>query len=469
MKRAAFAWLLLVCGIIAWAGCSRKHSGNAFLPSSPDFFGALVLSVSASSIPADGFSRVEITAQITGEADLDKRQVRFSTDNGDFPGVNGASLGQVRVVSVNSNGAALVELRSGTSPALATITAQVLKTNNDGTTEVIDGLITRTTVEFTPPDATAIIQLSTSEARGEADGSSVIFVHADVGEGIPLANRPVTFVTTLGTFVGGSAGTAPGTHTVTINADIDRRATATLTSPAIAGEALVTASVANTTGEIRIPFDPALPEVIIVNLGATKLERGGLEETTITVILSRDEGNVTQGTAVHYSAFEKAYGEPLDLLFRDQTLSDASEMATAKVALGTVSFVGTATIRAQVGKVRGEADIEIDAPGPAPDISVTPQNLVFGSVTVGMTKDLAVTIQNDGDETLVISKLNATGADFSIPAKPALPATIAPAGSIAVTVRFSPSAAGTQSRVLRITSNDPDQGVLSVSLTGEGV
>lgn len=466
MKRLATPLLvLLACSALVWPGCSRQHSENAFLPSSPDFSNALMVTVAASSIPADGFSRVEITAQITGDADLDKRQVKYTTDNGDFPRESAAGT-KTTTVNVDSKGEATVELRSGKSPALATITVQVL---DKGTSAAIDGLITRVTVEFIDPEAGAIIQLSSSPERGEADASSVVFVHADVGEGIPGPTRPVVFVTTLGTFVGGMAGTAPNTHTVTINADLDRRATATLKSPATAGEALVTASVADTTAEIRIPFDPALPEVIVVNLGAAKLDRGGTEETTITVLLSRNEGKVTTGTAIAYSAFDKESGRPLDLIFRDQTLSDANEQATAKVALGNVSFVGTATIRAQVGNVRGEADIEIDAVGPAPDVAVTPGNLAFGTVSVGMNKDLALTIKNEGDAELLVTWLRTHNGDFSIPALPALPMEVAPGASFDITIRFSPAHTGTQSGSLRITSNDPDKEVLSVSLTGEGI
>ena len=469
MRRLALPLLLLVaCSTLVWPGCNRQHSNRAFLPSSPEFSGSLVVTVSASSIPADGFSRVEITARITGGADLDKREVQFETDAGDFPRETTAGTKKT-TIDVDSTGVVTVELRSSNTPALATVTVQVLEKGENNSSTPIEALITRVEVEFVDPDPGAIIQLSTSEERGQADDSSVIFVHADVGEGIPGPNRPVTFVTTLGTFIGGTT-TSSGTHTVTINADLDRRATATLKSPATAGEALVTASVASTTAEIRIPFDPALPEVILVNLEKNKLVRdgGAGEVSMITVILSRDEGKVTTGTAIEYSAREKDYGEPLDLLFRKQTLSDATEMATAEVALGTVNFVGTATIRAQVENVVGEADIEIDATGPAPSITVTPGNLAFGSVAMGATKDLAITIGNSGNDDLIVSGLHVSGGDFSIPATPALPSVIAPTGSIAITVRFSPAAVGAQSGTLRINSNDPDKGQLSVSLTGDG-
>ncbi|MCS6804082.1 MAG: choice-of-anchor D domain-containing protein [Acidobacteriota bacterium] len=47
--------------------------------------------------------------------------------------------------------------------------------------------------------------------------------------------------------------------------------------------------------------------------------------------------------------------------------------------------------------------------------------------------------------------------------------TIAPNGEQLVTVRFAPTAVGTQSGLLSITSNDPDESSVNVSLTGVGV
>lgn len=364
MKRAALPIVVLACAALVWAACNRRHQGEPFLPSSPDFSGALVLSVSASSIPADGISRVQITAQITGAADTDKRRVRFTTTDGDFPGTNGASLGQTRDADVDSTGAVTVDLRSSTLPVTATVTAQVLDTSDEANLVVIESLITRITVDFVAPDPGGILRLTASHASGEADGASVVFFHADVSGSVPLADRSVTFTTTLGEFVSGTLSN--NNQQTVIAADIGLRATATLRSPGEVGRANITATAANTTRELQFQFFPARPDSIVVQLGHGKLERGGTEQTTVTVTLSRREGRgtVTEGTKVRYAAFEKAYGQPLDLLFQNETVSDANGTSTAQVLLGPVVFVGTAVIRASVGETRGEADIEIDAPAP---------------------------------------------------------------------------------------------------------
>ena len=64
------------------ASCSRQHKDSDFLPTAPAVRGALVLVLSALSIPADGISTVEIVAQIDPQSDF--RKVVFETDKGEF-------------------------------------------------------------------------------------------------------------------------------------------------------------------------------------------------------------------------------------------------------------------------------------------------------------------------------------------------------------------------------------------------
>ncbi|MFQ5708977.1 MAG: malectin domain-containing carbohydrate-binding protein [bacterium] len=104
----------------------------------------------------------------------------------------------------------------------------------------------------------------------------------------------------------------------------------------------------------------------------------------------------------------------------------------------------------------------------APDITVSPLSLDFGDVDTSATSDLTVTITNDGNADLQVSGLTTTNSVFSV-VSPATPVTIVPAASEIVTVRFSPTAAGVQTGDLEITSDDPDEGLVTVSLTGNGV
>ena len=94
-------------------------------------------------------------------------------------------------------------------------------------------------------------------------------------------------------------------------------------------------------------------------------------------------------------------------------------------------------------------------------ISVTPTALVFGSVDVRRTADLAITVQNIGSGTLTGS-CN-TAAPFSLPNGCSF--NLGPGQSAVVTVRFSPTAIGPITGNVEFTSN---MGNASIDLSGTG-
>ena len=103
----------------------------------------------------------------------------------------------------------------------------------------------------------------------------------------------------------------------------------------------------------------------------------------------------------------------------------------------------------------------------APKIGVTPSSLSFGSVTVGQNSSLALAISNNGSAALTISSITSSNGAFAA-TSPATPFTVQPGGSTAVTVMFSPTAAGSQSGNLTISSNDPASPQFTVAVSGTG-
>jgi hypothetical protein len=104
------------------------------------------------------------------------------------------------------------------------------------------------------------------------------------------------------------------------------------------------------------------------------------------------------------------------------------------------------------------------------DISVTPTSLDFGSVAVGASADLNVTVENTGTESLTVYNAIRDEIDFSI-VGPALPQTLAPGASLAggpLVVRCTPSHTGPTVGTLYVTSNDPDSPATEVSLVCNG-
>jgi beta propeller repeat protein len=104
-----------------------------------------------------------------------------------------------------------------------------------------------------------------------------------------------------------------------------------------------------------------------------------------------------------------------------------------------------------------------------PEIEVAPLAHDFGDVTLGTSATTIVTLSNVGNLPLTISDVALQGAGspaFSIGAAATL---IAPGGTLDIPVSFAPTSAGTAHASLTITSDDLDEAVVRVALSGHGV
>lgn len=129
-----------------------------------------------------------------------------------------------------------------------------------------------------------------------------------------------------------------------------------------------------------------------------------------------------------------------------------------------------------VGNSGGYLAVTVTYTGPPatlPDINLSPASLAFGQVRTLTTKDLSVNIQNLGAGDLVVSSLGLAGASaaaYQLLSPPALPLTVAPGASRAISVRFTPTAAQTYNGAsVSIGSNSPNESVVTLPLTGSGV
>ncbi|MFC1943080.1 leucine-rich repeat domain-containing protein [Chloroflexota bacterium] len=103
---------------------------------------------------------------------------------------------------------------------------------------------------------------------------------------------------------------------------------------------------------------------------------------------------------------------------------------------------------------------------------VSPVNYNFGSVELGSSSTAIVTISNLRDVDLVVTRiafLTGSSSDYVITMEPTPPAVITPVGAADIEVTFTPSVRGCHSAVLKITSSDPDEPYVRVTLSGTGV
>jgi hypothetical protein len=114
------------------------------------------------------------------------------------------------------------------------------------------------------------------------------------------------------------------------------------------------------------------------------------------------------------------------------------------------------------------ADASFDLPD-QPNIRVNAA-LDFDELCPGEFQDKVVSIFNIGGGDLVVHSVSVVeGApDFTVLPNPTQPFIVRPGAHVDVTVRFATGTPGPKEGVLRIVSNDPDEGVLDFDMTGEG-
>ena len=107
----------------------------------------------------------------------------------------------------------------------------------------------------------------------------------------------------------------------------------------------------------------------------------------------------------------------------------------------------------------------------APKITVTPPNIDFGNVQVGDHPQQTITIKNAGTEVLTLNSISSTVVPFSIVSNSCspVPFTLAMGNSCQVIVKFAPTLAGVSSSSITISSDDPDEGTVNISLNGTGI
>jgi subtilisin family serine protease len=104
-----------------------------------------------------------------------------------------------------------------------------------------------------------------------------------------------------------------------------------------------------------------------------------------------------------------------------------------------------------------------------PNIEVTPTSHDFGSLTVGESSTLTVTISSTGDSDLAIQQISLPGSDFIVSNDNCSNTTLAPGSDCTVTITFTPTTDGVKTTTLSISSNDPNMSTTRVSLTGRGL
>lgn len=102
-----------------------------------------------------------------------------------------------------------------------------------------------------------------------------------------------------------------------------------------------------------------------------------------------------------------------------------------------------------------------------PEIEAGPRGLNFGSVSLGVSRTVSLTVRNTGTAPLTINSTSSSNAQFTL-TSPSVPFTIAE-GQQTVDLRFTPTASGAQTGAFSLSSNDRDEATLVFQIRGDGV
>ncbi len=335
MRRLLLPWpvILALAFVIS---CGDKYDRGKFdTPTDPGSQFLVLTAESAASLPADGVSRLRLVAQISPDAT--QRTVDFSTTGGTLVGGTGTD-GTMRSVVVDSSGRAQIELQSGLTPGTAQVTARVKEVP-----QVAQSL----SVAFVDPGADGVLRVVSAPGSAPADGASASRITVAVSAGIDGAARNVRFQTNAGSFSPG------GTETdVTVPAATDLTASVLLYSPSQIGEALVRITAGGATREVRVRFDRALPDRILVSLDKLTVTDSATDQIVVTATLLRDLGKVTPGTEVTFTATRDDTGGGFGLLNPAVAVTDSDGKATVRFSPAGSGYTGRATVTARTSNGR---------------------------------------------------------------------------------------------------------------------
>jgi len=136
-------------------------------------------------------------------------------------------------------------------------------------------------------------------------------------------------------------------------------------------------------------------------------------------------------------------------------------------ASGLGSFTGSIGITSD-DQTDGNATVSLSGEGIAPDIAVSPISIDFGSILVGSSSSGSFTVSNNGNSDLHYNVPAATGDGFAI-VEDAGSYTLGVGASSDFHVTFAPGAFGAASGIVAITSDDPFEGDITVTLAGTGI
>src|SRR5882762_9994175 len=148
-------------------------------------------------------------------------------------------------------------------------------------------------------------------------------------------------------------------------------------------------------------------------------------------------------------------------------IGQSGNFTVAVTPSATGTLTGTLTVQGSDGAAPAVVNLSATAVAATPQISLSSTSIQFGTVGIGSTGNMNLTVSNTGSADLAVSVISLAGTQFSVSGI-TTPRTIVAGQSAVVGLSFQPTAAGAAAATLSITSNDPVNPTTTVALAGTG-
>ena len=403
----------------------------------------------------------------------------------DFSSVRVGTKASKSITLTNSGGGTLTLSQATVSGSSFTLTGLTLPLNLSG------GQSTSFAAIFAPTAAGA----SSGSLSLMSNATSTVTTVALSGSGATYALTAATTSLNFGKLAVGSSGTKnisftnTGTEAVTVsqitvagagfgatgaslpaNLAPGQSSSATVSfSPTVAGAASGTLSIvsdaSNSPATVTLTGTAVTYQLGVsptsLNFGSVTVGSSATQTVTAT---NTGTANVTISGASATGRGFSASGSGLPLTLapaQSAALSVTFAPSTAGSAAGSVSIVSSAS--------NTPVTVALTGTGVSSTYQLTPgvNSLSFGSVGVSAKSLLTLSLTNTGTGDVTISQISVTGAGYSLSGL-SLPATVAPGQSITLSVTFAPTAAGSATGTLSVSSNASGS-PLAIALAGTGV
>jgi len=383
--------------------------------------GTASLSISQGSVTGAGFGMSGLTFP------LSLAPGQSSTFNAQFaPTAPGSASGSVSISSNARNSPAVVSLAG--SGMLAALSPNP-STFNFG--NVLVGSSGTQTITLSN-SGTASVTISAASASGAGFSIAGLSVPATLNAG-----QAASFTAS---FAPASAASFTGSVSIT--------------SDAPGSPLTIPLSGTGTAAQPQLTINPATVNFGSVNVGATAIQMVSLTNSgSAALTISQATGSGT--------------GFSLSGLSLPQTINVGSSISFTAQFLPASTGSASGNIAISSNAPGSPAAVALSGTGVQGTLTANPSSFNFGNVLVGGNGTQTFTLSNSGTASVTISAASVLGTGFSITGL-SVPLTLAAGQNTTFSAQFTPSATGSASGSVSITSNAPGS-PLTIALSGTGV